>query len=69
MGSGTVVRVPLRRIATIRPNGYRNRRGEGTILNPRLADFDNNEGYVVGKGTVAPGSYALEDCLLHIREC
>ena len=54
---------------TIRPNGYRNRRGEGTILNPRLTDFDNNEGYVVGEGTVPPGSYAVEDRLLHIREC
>ena len=30
-------------------------------MSPRLADFDNNEGYVVGEGTVAPGSYAVED--------
>jgi hypothetical protein len=34
---------------------------QGTILNPRSTDFDNNEGHVVGEGTVPPGSYAVED--------
>ena len=43
--------------------------GQGTILNPRSTDFDNNEGHVVGEGTVPPGSYTVEDRLLHIREC
>jgi len=36
---------------------------------PRSTDFDNNEGHVVGEGTVPPGSYTVEDRLLHIREC
>jgi hypothetical protein len=34
----------------------------------QLANFDDNEGHVVGEGTVAPGSHAVENCLLHIRE-
>jgi hypothetical protein len=51
---------------TIRPSGYRNRRGEGTILNPQLADFDDKEGHVVGEGAVPPCNNAVENCLLHI---
>lgn len=43
--------------------------GQGTILNPRSMDFDNNEGHVVGEWAMAPGSYAVQNCLLHIREC
>jgi len=39
------------------------------ILNPRLTDFDNNEGYVIGEGTVPPGSYAVEHRPLHFRQC
>jgi hypothetical protein len=62
-----VMRLVLR-IADYSSNGYRNRRGEGTILNPRLADFDDNEGHVVGEGAVRPCSNAFENCLLHIRE-
>jgi hypothetical protein len=42
---------------------------EDTSLNPQLANFNDNEGHVVGEGTVPPRSYAVEDCLLHIREC
>ena len=34
-----------------------------------LANFSNNEGHVVGEGTVPPRSHAVEDRLLHIREC
>jgi hypothetical protein len=41
---------------------------QGTILNPRSTNFDNNEGHVVGEGTVPPRSHAVEDRLLHIRE-
>ena len=42
--------------------------GQGTILNPRSTDFDNNEGHVVGEGTVPPRSYAVKDCPLHFRQ-
>ena len=55
--------------ATVRPSGYRDRQGGDTSLNPRLANFDDNEGHVVGEGTVTPGSYAVEDCALHFRQC
>jgi len=34
----------------------------------KLANFDDNQGHVVGEGTVPPGSYTVEDRLLHIRE-
>jgi hypothetical protein len=34
-----------------------------------LANFDDNQGHVIGEGTVPPGSYTLENCLLHVREC
>ncbi len=30
-----------------------------------LANFDDNQGHVVGEGTVPPASYAVEDCLPH----
>ena len=53
---------------TIRPSGHGSRGGEGTILNPQLANFDDNEGHIVGEGTVPPCSNAVENCLLHIRE-
>src|ERR1700731_619692 len=48
---------------------YRNRRREETSLNPYLANFDDNERHVVGEGSVAPSSYAVEDCPLHFRQC
>jgi len=54
---------------TIHPSGYRNRRGEDTSSNAQLANFDDNEGHVVGEGSVAPGSNAVEDCPLHFRQC
>ena len=41
---------------------------QGTILNPRSTNFDNNEGHVVGEGAVPPCGNAVENCLLHIRE-
>ena len=31
-----------------------------------LAHFDDNKRYIVGEGTVPPGSHAVEDCLLHL---
>lgn len=34
----------------------------------KLANFHDNEGHVVGEGTVPPGSYAVEDRLLHIDQ-
>jgi hypothetical protein len=33
-----------------------------------LANFDDNQGHVVGERSVAPGGYAVEDRLLHSRE-
>ena len=41
--------------------------GNPTLI--ELANFDDNEGHVVGEGTVPPRSHAVEDRLLHIREC
>jgi hypothetical protein len=35
----------------------------------KLADFCDNEGHIVGEGTVPPGSWAVEDCPLHFRQC
>ena len=34
-----------------------------------LANFYDNEGHVVGEGTVPPRSYAVKDCPLHFRQC
>ena len=36
---------------------------------PQLAHFDDYERHIVGDGAVPPRSYAVEDRLLHIREC
>ena len=35
----------------------------------KLANFRDNQGHVVGEGTVPPRSCAVEDRLLHIRKC
>ena len=33
-----------------------------------LANFDDDEGHIIGEGTVPPGSHAIKDCLLHLPE-
>ena len=39
---------------------------DGTLT--ELANFDDDEGHIVGEGTVAPGSHAVEDRLPHFRQ-
>src|ERR1700680_2084604 len=40
--------------------------GNPTLI--ELANFYDNEGHVVGEGTVTPRSYAVKDCPLHFRQ-
>ena len=39
---------------------------DGTVT--ELANFDDDEGHIVGEGAMPPHSHAVEDCLPHVRQ-